>query len=273
MTIKKICIAGNFSIAIECTKYLLKNFKNIEIYSITNENDNSQDTFQPSFKKFCKKNKIQIIKLDESYNLRNMIFFSLHFDKIIKTENFKTSKLYNIHFSLLPKYKGMHTTAWPILNGDFETGVTLHKIDNGIDTGSIISKLKFPININDNAEKVFLNYLKYGLILFKKKIHQIIKGQYKTKKQSLINSTYYSKKSINFKNILIDFNKTAFEVHNQIRSMVFEYYQLPIFKKKKIISSKILTKKSTFKPGTILNKNRKRMIISTIDYNLHLRIK
>ena len=58
MTIKKICIAGNFSIAIECTKYLLKNFKNIEIYSITNENDKSQDTFQPSFKKFCKKNKI-----------------------------------------------------------------------------------------------------------------------------------------------------------------------------------------------------------------------
>ena len=141
MTIRKICIAGNFSIAIECTKFLVKNFKNIKIYSIINQNDNSEDTFQPSFKKFCKNNKIQIITLEESYNLKNMIFFSLHFDKIIKIENFKTSKLYNIHFSLLPKYKGMHTTAWPILNGDFETGVTLHKIDNGIDTGSIISTI------------------------------------------------------------------------------------------------------------------------------------
>ena len=70
MTITKICIAGNFSIAIECTKFLAKNFKNIEIFSITNQNDNSEDTFQPSFKKFFKMNKIQIIKLEESYNLK-----------------------------------------------------------------------------------------------------------------------------------------------------------------------------------------------------------
>ena len=59
--------------------------------------------------------------------------------EIIKTKNFKSNKLFNLHFSLLPSYKGMHTSAFPILNGEKYSGVTIHKIDNGIDTGDIIA--------------------------------------------------------------------------------------------------------------------------------------
>ena len=129
-----ICIAGNFNLAIECSIFLLKKFKNIQLYAIFNSNDHGEDNFQKSFKKFCKNNKnIKSIYLEEAYNIDGLIFISLHFDKIIKTQKFKSNKLYNIHFSLLPKYKGMHTTAWPIILGEKQTGVTLHKIDNGIE--------------------------------------------------------------------------------------------------------------------------------------------
>ena len=85
----------------------------------------------------------KIISLNQAYRIPNLIFISIHYDKIIKIENFKTKNLYNFHFSLLPKYKGMHTGAHPIINGENYSGVTLHKIDNGIDTGDVIDQIKF----------------------------------------------------------------------------------------------------------------------------------
>jgi methionyl-tRNA formyltransferase len=269
-----ICIAGNFNLAIDCTIFLLKKFKNIQLYAIFNSNDQGKDNFQKSFKKFCKNKKdIKSIDLDDAYSIDGLIFISLHFDKIIKTQNFKSNKLYNIHFSLLPKYKGMHTTAWPIILGEKHTGVTLHKIDNGIDTGDIISQIKFKILPSDDAEKVFLNYIKYGIILFRKNFLKLFNNRFRYFKQNTNNSTYFSKSSINFKNINIDLNKTAFEIHNQLRAFTFKHYQLPLVKRKKILSSRILKSKSGLKPGKIIAQSDKYLKISTIDYNLLLKIK
>ena len=269
-----ICIAGNFNIAVECSKYLLKKFQNINLYAVFNSNDNGKDLFQKSFKKFChKNNKIICIDITKAYRIKNLIFISLHFDKIIKTENFKSEKLFNIHFSLLPKYKGMHTTAWPIIHGENHTGVTLHKIDNGIDTGDVISQKKFRILINDNAEKVFLKYIKNGILLFKKNIRKLILNNYTRKRQTEVNSTYFSKNSIDFKKLKINLNKTAFDVHNQIRAFIFKHYQLPSVGGYKIIKTQILKTKSKLKPGKIINRYGKNLIISTVDYNLLLKIK
>ena len=269
-----ICIAGNFNLAIDCTNFILKKFKNIDLFAVFNSNDDGKDKFQKSFKRYCKnKKRINPINIEEAYLIPNLIFISLHFDKIIKIENFKSKKLFNIHFSLLPKFKGMHTTAWPILNGEKLSGVTLHKIDNGIDTGDIISQIKFKILISDNAESVFLNYIKFGIILFKKNILKLLKNNFSSFKQENLDSSYFSKDSINFKKIDIDLNKSAFEVHNQIRAFIFKHYQLPLVKGYKITNSKILKSKSKIKPGKIVSHNGKFLKISTIDYNLLLKIK
>lgn len=72
----------------------------------------------------------------------DLIFISLEFDKIVNPDLFKDARLYNIHFSLLPSYKGMYTSAIPILNGEEMVGVTFHEIDKGIDTGNIIAQKK-----------------------------------------------------------------------------------------------------------------------------------
>lgn len=138
---KKICIAGKNNIAVEITKYLKKK-DDIEILAIPNSADNGIDGWQKSFYKFCLENSIPIISLEEAHKIENLIFLSLEFDKIVKPYEFLSDKLFNIHFSLLPKYKGMYTSALPILNNEKETGVTLHKIDTGIDTGEIIAQRK-----------------------------------------------------------------------------------------------------------------------------------
>ena len=52
-----ICIAGNFNLAIDCSNFILKKFKNTNLYAIFNSNDDGIDKFQKSFKKYCKKKK------------------------------------------------------------------------------------------------------------------------------------------------------------------------------------------------------------------------
>src|SRR3954465_4565917 len=56
----------------------------------------------------------------------------------------------NVHTSLLPRYRGAAPIQWAILNGDAETGVTIMKMDEGMDTGPIISRQTTPISAEDN---------------------------------------------------------------------------------------------------------------------------
>ena len=55
----------------------------------------------------------------------------------------------NIHYALLPKYRGANPVQWAMINGELETGVTMHYMDEGIDSGDIIAQRHVPIYIND----------------------------------------------------------------------------------------------------------------------------
>ena len=225
----KICIAGKNDIAVNALFYLVFNLKynKEDIIVVVNKNDTGVDSWQKSLKKNANDLNVRIKKLEEVYNEQDLIFLSLEFDRIIKTEKFKTDKLFNIHFSNLPAYKGMYTSVMPLLNGETTGGVTLHKIDNGIDTGDIISQKLFNIDINDTSRDLYFKYLDSAFVLFKENINKLIKNEFTAVKQSPCGSTYYSKSVIDFKNIKIDLNKTSFEIHNQIRAFIFEEYQLP----------------------------------------------
>jgi len=241
----KLCIAGKNNIAVDSVKYLLNNnlIPKNKLLILPNNDDNGIDDWQNSIKKYSKKHNLGITKLEEIYSYEDLIFISLEYNKIIKPHNFESKKLFNIHFSALPKYKGMYTSVWPILNGENTSGVTLHRIDDGIDTGDIIDQKIFKISINWTARDLYFNYLIYGYELFKKNIVNLINNNSTCYKQSNILSSYYSKKSLNFSKINIDLNKTALEIHNQLRAFIFQEYQLPIIKNSKIIKSILTNKK------------------------------
>ena len=73
------------------------------------------------------------------------------YSMIIREDVLEISRLggINIHAALLPRNRGCNPTQWAILNGDHKTGVTLHEIDNGIDTGPIIDQIELPIFFED----------------------------------------------------------------------------------------------------------------------------
>ena len=225
-----ICIAGKNKCAVDAVKFLLyRKLSKDKILVLPNHNDNGKDNWQPSLKKFAIKNKIKIIKPERLYSIKQLFFFSLEYDKIINIKKFQSKNLFNLHFSLLPKYRGCHTNFLQIYKGEKISGVTLHKIDKGIDTGDIIDQIKFKIGINDTAYENYLKLMKFSIILLKKNLFKILDNNYKLKKQKLNYGSYYSKNSINYKKIIkFKVKNFTIEKHNKIRSLIFPAYQFPI---------------------------------------------
>ena len=242
---KVICIAGKNQCAIDALKYVINKYKKkYKILALPNHNDIGVDSWQKSFKKYCKKNKVKITTLKHLYKIKNLYFFSLEFENILKVKKFNSNKLFNIHFSLLPKFRGCHTNYFQILKGEKESGVTLHLIDEGIDTGGIIATAKFNINKNDTAYINYLKLLKKSSFLFKKNIRIILENKFKLKEQNPKKGSYYSRKSVDYKKLI---NITRIEhnlkTHNKIRSLIFPPFQLPIYNGKKIKKSIFRNKK------------------------------
>lgn len=267
-----VCIAGKNNIAVEILIYLVQiGIKKENIYIISNKTDDGKDNWQRSLLKKANKMGIEIRNLEDVYSIENLLFLSLEFDKIVNPNKFKSNKLFNIHFSLLPKYKGMFTSIMPILNNEKATGVTLHKIDKGIDTGEIIAQKEFEINLMDNARDVYHKYIHYGILLLKECLEKLLKNEFiESKPQNLKESSYFSKNSIDFKYINIDLNQTAINIHNQIRAFNFREYQVPKVFDTKIISSRPLNSSSNKQAGSVLFENDICFTISTIDNDIVL---
>jgi len=66
----------------------------------------------------------------------------------------------NIHQSLLPAYRGVHPTAWALVRGESETGVSIHRIDAGIDTGEILAQTVVAIADDDDYATVSENLVR-----------------------------------------------------------------------------------------------------------------
>ena len=266
-----ICIAGKNEIAVFGLKLLLK--KGISPHSIvavTNKNDTGTHGWQPSFKKICLELNIAIVELQELYNQKDLIFISLEFDQIIRVEKFRSCSLYNLHFSLLPAYKGMFTSIFPILNGENKSGVTLHKIDNGIDTGDIIAQTCFELNFGITGLELYKLYLKHSKEVLEKNLDTIIGNNAVSFKQPLLGASYFSKSSIDFNRVHIDFNRTCFEVCNFVNAFTFRPYQLVRHKNyslSKAISTEI---KSFGKVGQVIEEDDMSIQLTTIDYNVIL---
>jgi len=135
----------------------------------------------------------------------------------------------------------------------------------------MIAQKEFKINLMDNSRDVYHKYVENGTILVKQCLEKILKNEFiEEKLQVLKESSYFSKKSIDFRNIIIDLNQTAINIHNQIRAFNFREYQVPKVFETDIISSKILDSSSNKKVGSIIFENDICFVISTIDNDIVL---
>lgn len=77
------------------------------------------------------------------------------YGQILSREILDIAPIYNVHASLLPKYRGSAPIQWAIINGESETGVTIMKTEEGLDTGDILSFCKVPIYEGETYGELF----------------------------------------------------------------------------------------------------------------------
>ena len=123
----------------------------------------------------------------------------------------------NIHGSLLPKYRGAAPIQQSVLDGEKVTGVTTMLMDVGLDTGDILLKAETEIGENETAGELFDRLAVLGGELIIETLDKLKKGEITPQKQDESLATHTSK--ISKKLCPIDFNKSAFEVHNKVRGL------------------------------------------------------
>ena len=145
------------------------------------------------------------------------------FGQILRTNilELPTYGCINVHASLLPRWRGAAPIQAAIYNGDSETGVTIMKMDSGIDTGPILSQRSIEIYPGESAESLSerLSILGSGLLI------ETLKGYFDgaiiPHKQESGNATYAP--MIKKEDGKLDFHKSAVELERQIRA----YYPWP----------------------------------------------
>ena len=123
----------------------------------------------------------------------------------------------NVHASILPKYRGGAPIHHAIINGEKEIGITIMYTDKGMDSGDIIKKESFPLEIDDTYDIVSEKMSKMGALLLKKVLPSIIDGTCERIKQDDNRVTFAP--IIKREDEHIDFNNTSLCVHNRIRGL------------------------------------------------------
>jgi len=172
---------------------------------------------------------------------------------------------FNLHGSLLPKYRGAAPINWAIINGERETGVTTFFIQKEIDTGDVILQAKMPIGENETAGEVHDQMMMLGAETVLKTVRLIEQDNVKLQRQDDAQATKATK--IFHETCEINFNQSTERVHNFIRGLspypaawtTLDGKQLKIFRTTK----EIVTHDQ--EPGTFISDNKKMLKIATAD--------
>jgi methionyl-tRNA formyltransferase len=122
----------------------------------------------------------------------------------------------NVHTSLLPKYRGAAPIQWAIANGEAETGVTIMKMDPGLDTGPVLSVRRTPILPSDDSQILHDRLAGLGAELLLETIPDYISGKSTPRPQPADGATYAAK--VKKEDGQIDWNAPADTIWNRLRA-------------------------------------------------------
>jgi methionyl-tRNA formyltransferase len=122
----------------------------------------------------------------------------------------------NVHTSLLPKYRGAAPIQWAIATGEIETGVTIMKMDVGLDTGPIVSQRRTPIRSEDDSAVLHDRLAQLGAELLVRTIPDYVAGKIQPVPQPARGASHAAK--IKKEDGRIDWNQPARTIGNRLRA-------------------------------------------------------
>jgi len=171
--------------------------------------ENNIPVFQPE----KIKEEIETIK-----NLQPDLIIVIAYGKIIPQSilDIPTYGCVNVHASLLPKYRGAACLNAPILNGDTETGVTIMKMEAGLDTGPILRQTKLKLSGQENLEMVHDKLAELGADSLVETLKDFMAGKIIPQIQDETQASYI--KTLKKEDGKIDWSKSATEIERLVRA-------------------------------------------------------
>ena len=263
MNKNKIIFMGTPLIASKFLKILLnKNYNIVSVFSQPARKKNRGMEVEPSpVELLTKENNIAIhtpqkidneaYELIKSYNPDLVIVIA--YGLIIPSHilNFPKFGFINVHFSLLPRWRGAAPVEHTLLSGDKKSGVSIIKLEENLDSGPILSQKEILVEESMNKEILFNKLTETGTNLLLEILPEIFFEKVSFEYQANDKATYANKITSEIRKI--NFNNSSFKVINQIRAFSPKPAAWFTYNKERIKIISALKKDKKGIPGTILN--------------------
>jgi methionyl-tRNA formyltransferase len=226
----RIVFMGTPDFAVPSLDILVKNgFKVVGVVTVSDKmgGRGMKQVLQSPVKKYAVEHDIPVLQpeklknpafLDELRALQADLFIVVAFRMLPEVVWTMPPKgTFNLHGSLLPRYRGAAPINWAVINGDTETGVTTFFLQHEIDTGQIIFQDHLPIGPDDTAGEIHDRMMLLGAQTVLKTVQAMDQGTVSSQPQIDSKATHAPK--IFHETCEIDFNRSSQDIHNFIRGL------------------------------------------------------
>jgi len=161
--------------------------------------------------------------LEKIAALKPELILSVYYRNMISTKVLGLARLgaFNLHGSLLPKYRGRAPINWAILHGETRIGVTLHRMVKAPDAGAIVDQEGVEIGPRDTAEEAFRKVLPCARRLVARQIDALLEGAAVETPQDESLATYFGGRKP--EDGRIDWKQTSAQIFNLVRAVADPY--------------------------------------------------
>jgi methionyl-tRNA formyltransferase len=234
---RRVVIIGKNRLAAACLATVLETGDEV-VRAVADPADDGTDGWQPSFRAASENAGVSV---DAPANVNDEAFvasirsvmpdFLLSFQaaQILRRPLIETAAVaaLNLHFGPLPRYRGVAPIAWAIINGEASTGVTIHHIDPGVDSGAIVRASAVPIAPTDTGRSLYDKCTDAGIDLFRVAWPQIRDVPPVGSPQDDAGALYYNRHSVDFSRRTIEWSRDAKAIADWVRAMIFPPFQHP----------------------------------------------
>ena len=206
---------------------------------IVNPNDTAPDRWFPSATEIATERAISVyapsnINTPESIAWIQQreadLIVVAYYDQILAAAIFSMPRLgcVNLHLAKAEAYRGCYPTTWALINGETETGVTMHRVTAEIDGGDILAEREVPIAPDDTGRSLYDKCTVAGVELFSEALPALIAGTLEGRTQLRTMHTRNHNRQFPSHEIQMDGN--ACIVANRIRALTFKPFPPPYLK-------------------------------------------
>lgn len=231
MTSPAIIVFAYSNVGHACLDFLLKKGENV-VCVYTHEDKPGENLWFPSVKKLAQDHGVPV-RIEENLDdkhaftiLRSYVpalIFSFYYRNLIPGSVLDLAALgaYNMHGSLLPRYRGRAPVNWAVVKGETETGATLHAMVAKADAGDIIDQERVAIGPDDTAAEVQSAVAKAAVVVLARQIDNLKAGKAPRIPQDSSRASYFGRRSP--ADGEINWNMSAQQVHNLVRAVTHPY--------------------------------------------------